>query len=208
MVQEMTSGTQGERATPWIAVTEGTGRGKALLLGEEDKPYVIGRGSAVDLPLDDERVSRRQVSVVRRGRDVFVAGLAANGRASLGDNVLSRALEERWMPGTPLTVTQTVIRLFDPVHDLQQNLDPPGSHPRQFAPSLDSKRPSSPASAHSARLASGGVSEVQAPSPSLVLDRRRARSRWSSMDALVLILVAVTFAGSAAIVGRLFVPPM
>jgi hypothetical protein len=108
MVQEMTSGTQGERATPWIAVTSGPDSGKALLLSDEDKPYVIGRGSSVDLSLKDERVSRRQISVLRRGRDVFVAGLAQNHRASLGDQALAETLELRWLPGTPLTIAQSV----------------------------------------------------------------------------------------------------
>jgi pSer/pThr/pTyr-binding forkhead associated (FHA) protein len=203
MVQEMTSGTQGKRATPWIAVTSGPDAGKALLLGDEDKPYLIGRGSSVDLPLEDERVSRRHLSIVRRGRDVFIAGLAQNHRASLGDQALVEALELRWLPGTPLTIAQSVFGLFDPSHELKEKLAPTPVGSRAVTEHSGAKRTSAPIATVPGSAASpSGLPAPSSPS----LERTPARRPWSSMDTTIVIIASIAIASAAAILVWLFVP--
>jgi len=199
MVQEMTSGTQGERATPWIAVTSGPDSGKALLLSDEDKPYLIGRGSSVDLSLEDERVSRRQLSVVRRGRDVFVVGLAQNHRTSLGNRALAEAVELRWLPGTPLTIAQSVFGLFDSSYELQEKLAPTPAPARGVEEHSDVKRTSSP-------IAGVPVSADSQREPSPGVVARSARRAWSSMDTMIVIIASIAIVGTAAILVWLFVP--
>ena len=201
MVQEMTSGTQGDRATPWIAVTSGPDSGKALLLSDEDKPYLIGRGSSVDLSLEDERVSRRQLSVVRRGREVVVAGLAQNHRASLGDQALAETDEVRWLPGTPLTIAQSLFGLFDPSYELQEKLAPTPVRSRAVAEHSDAKRTSAPTASASVSAESKGESPLSSG-----VDPRSARRSWSSMDTTIVIIASIAIAGAAAILVWLFVP--
>jgi pSer/pThr/pTyr-binding forkhead associated (FHA) protein len=193
MVNDMTSGTNGDRATPWIAVIAGPDAGKALLLSEEDKPYFIGRGSSVDLALEDERVSRRQLSVSRRGREVFIRSLARNDRASLEDQALAEDVALRWMPGTSLKIARSALGLFDPVHELERKLDPTGQRARITPPNITAVAPSAP------------IAPLPSPSaaPAEVLPVRR---RWSAMDASIVIIASLAIAGGVAILIWLIVP--
>jgi pSer/pThr/pTyr-binding forkhead associated (FHA) protein len=193
VVREMTSGTQGERATPWIATTSGPDAGKALLLGDEEKPYVVGRGSSADLALEDDRVSRRQLQIVRRGGEVFVVALTNNRRAWLGDQALIDGVEQRWLPGAPLTVAESVLGLFDPRHELQQKLDSTGTRPSLVTGHIDVKPTSAP------------IAPLPTPSAAPI-EPRPARHLWSTMDTTVVIIASVAIASAAAILLWLFAP--
>jgi hypothetical protein len=129
---------------------------------------------------------------MRRGKDVFVAGLAPNHRASLGEQTLADTIERRWLPGTPLTIAQSVVSLFDPSYELQRQLDWTGNQ-TQLAPAQTNVQP---ASAPIAALPDS--SPIPEPGP--------ARRLWTSMDTTIVVIASVAIAGAAAILIWLFAP--
>src|SRR6202046_5659187 len=77
--------------TPFLRIEEG---GEVIALRGE--VTTVGRGSGVDIRLDDPSVSRLHAELVRRGPYVYVAdlGLSRNGTRVNGRPVARRVLDE------------------------------------------------------------------------------------------------------------------
>lgn len=74
---------QGELGGPHIVVTQGPDRGKMLPLEDPGRTYVMGRGSDVDMILEESDASRRHVQIVRRADQLVVRDLGSKNGAEL-----------------------------------------------------------------------------------------------------------------------------
>lgn len=95
---------QGEDGRPRLSVKEGPDCGKQWILEEAGRRYVMGRARDVDFVLDDPNASRRQLSIVRRGDQVFVQDLSSKVPILLGDKELGPG-ESVWKPEQILRVS-------------------------------------------------------------------------------------------------------
>jgi pSer/pThr/pTyr-binding forkhead associated (FHA) protein len=96
---------------PRVRVVEGTTFGDELLLKEEGREYVVGRGAKCDLVLDDREVSREHIKVVRRGYVVHIVDLSSTRGSWLGrSNVYTGATVE-WTRPRMLRIGSTVLSL-------------------------------------------------------------------------------------------------
>jgi hypothetical protein len=96
---------------PRVRVVEGTTFGDELLLKEEGREYVVGRGAKCDLVLDDREVSREHIKLVRRGYTVHIVDLSSTRGSWLGrSNVYTGATVE-WTRPRMLRIGSTVLSL-------------------------------------------------------------------------------------------------
>jgi FHA domain len=164
-------------------IVEGPGAGRRIPLGDS---LVIGRGSGVDVSLDDSRVSARHARIALEG----CGDPASNGESGVmvedlgssnGTFVNGMAVGgPTWLAmGDELLVGVTVLTLrgaaATDAHETSTYREPPG--PRQGVPELEGT------------VRSGGLAELQR-----LLDvnvKRRARSAPPAVLALVLVIVSL-----------------
>ncbi len=82
-------GARGEQVHPCIEIVEGPAGVDPLVLGEPDREYLVGRGSDLDLTLDDPELARRHISVVRTGSGCQVRDLGSGHGSRLDDELLT-----------------------------------------------------------------------------------------------------------------------
>jgi pSer/pThr/pTyr-binding forkhead associated (FHA) protein len=195
----------GDDVSPRVHVLEGPDRGRVLLLEEEGRTYVAGRGETSDFALDDMDASRDHVQFVRRASAVLVRDLGSKNGASLGEARLAPDRDTHWRSPTMLRVGQNVMALEEPIAEALAELEaaPDEALPETGAP------PPPPASyvTGAERIASAGqagsgsaaapVAEPPSPSPRRRSDKPRRRS-WSGADLAVVIAAMSIIALSAA----------
>jgi pSer/pThr/pTyr-binding forkhead associated (FHA) protein len=96
---------------PRIRVVEGKNFGDELVLGEENRQYVIGRSPNADLVLEDREVSREHIKVVRRGLDVFIFDAASTRGSWLGRSAVYQGSRIEWQRPRMLKLGATVLAL-------------------------------------------------------------------------------------------------
>jgi predicted component of type VI protein secretion system len=96
---------------PRVRVVEGTTFGDELLLKEEGREYVIGRGPKCDLVLDDREVSREHVKLVRRGFTIHIQDLSSTRGSWLGRAAVYTGATVEWTRPRMLRVGATVLSL-------------------------------------------------------------------------------------------------
>lgn len=106
---------QGEAAGARVWVRKGPDPKAELLIGPDDRAYIVGRGAGVDLPLDDPDLSRRQVSIARRGAELVVRDLGSKNGSFLDGARIDPKKDVPWPPGVALTLGQTELVYEDPV---------------------------------------------------------------------------------------------
>lgn len=99
------------RIAPRIRVVEGANFGAELVLGAENKEYVIGRSPKADLVLEDREVSREHVKLVRRGNSIFLFDAASTRGSWLGRTSVYQATRVEWQRPRMLKVGATVLSL-------------------------------------------------------------------------------------------------
>ncbi len=182
----------GDDTTPSVSVVEGPDMGLSLALAEEGHVYLIGRGEACSLALQDPDASREHVQVVRRGGTVLVQDLGGKNRAALGESWLALDRAVVWRRPAMLRVGRSVLALAEPVADALAELE--GSDDEALPE--DGAPPPPPPSG----LA--GVSHREAPiaEPLAAVPPRTARNRtgWSATDVAVAATAVAVIALSAA----------
>jgi hypothetical protein len=189
----------GDDATPSISVVEGPDMGISLALAEEGRVYVIGRGEACSLALQDPDASREHVQVVRRGGAVLAQDLGGKNRAALGEAWLAQDRAVVWRRPAMLRVGRSVLALAEPVADALAELEgsddealPEGAAPPSPPPSFGA-----PPASGLAGAAHGDAPLVEPPSP--VPPRRiQDRTGWSATDVAVASTAILVIALSAA----------
>jgi pSer/pThr/pTyr-binding forkhead associated (FHA) protein len=106
---------QGKPTVPTVSVVEGADLGAGLLLREEGRVYVVGRGEHCDLPLADVDASREHLHIVRRGATVLVRDLRSKNGSTLGEQPIPTSRDAPWRSSAMLRVGATVLALDEPV---------------------------------------------------------------------------------------------
>ena len=96
---------------PRVRVVEGSNFGDELLMKEEGRPYLIGRGPNCDLVVEDREVSREHVKVMRKGYQVFVQDLSSTRGSWLGRAAVYTGATVEWERPRMLRVGATVLSL-------------------------------------------------------------------------------------------------
>lgn len=96
---------------PRVRVVEGTTFGDELVLTDEGREYVIGRGPKCDLVLDDREVSREHVKIKRQGYSIYVHDLGSTRGSWLGRAAVYTGATVEWARPRMLRVGATVLSL-------------------------------------------------------------------------------------------------
>jgi hypothetical protein len=140
---------------PRVRVVEGSTFGDELLMKEEGREYVIGRGPKCDLVLDDREVSREHVRVMRKGYNVYLKDLGSTRGSWLGRSAVYTGSTVEWMRPRMLRVGATVLSL-----ELPEAI-------RKAAPGAQASAPmTSPP-----RSRKSGAPQPLSPAPGLVMPR-------------------------------------
>ncbi len=136
---------------PRVRVVEGTTFGDELVLTEEGREYVIGRGPKCDLVLDDREVSREHVKIKRQGYSIYVHDLGSTRGSWLGRAAVYTGATVEWARPRMLRVGATVLSLDLPEAVRRSAPGAQASAPMTLPPrsrvkaGLPSTPPSSPA---------------------------------------------------------------
>ncbi len=109
---------------PRVRVVEGQSFGEELVLKEEAKEYVVGRGPQCDLVLEDREVSREHVRLIRRGYTVFIKDLGSTRGSWLGRSSVYTGTTIEWTRPRMLRLGQTVLSLELP-DEIRRTAPPP-----------------------------------------------------------------------------------
>ena len=94
-----------------VRVVEGSNFGDELLLKDEHREYVIGRGPSCDLVIEDREVSREHVKVVRRGYNIFVQDQSSTRGSWLGRSAVYTGATVEWARPRMMRLGATVLSL-------------------------------------------------------------------------------------------------
>jgi len=126
---------QGDPATARVFVQSGPDKNTELLLDQNERPRVIGRGSDIDLTLDDARLSRKQVELRRRGTDVLVRDLGSKNGSFLNGQRLESGKDVPWPAGAVLAIGASELCYEDPLRSALLQLEAaPDEHMRAEDP--------------------------------------------------------------------------
>lgn len=96
---------------PRVRVVEGSNFGDELLLTDDGREYVVGRGPSCDLVLEDREVSREHVKLMRRGFAVHIRDLSSTRGSWLGRAAVYTGASAEWSRPRMLRVGATVLSL-------------------------------------------------------------------------------------------------
>ncbi|WP_394824219.1 FHA domain-containing protein [Pendulispora albinea] len=113
----------GDSTVAKIVVVEGRSSGAFLHLEEEGRLYIVGRGDACDLTLDERDASREHLQIVRRGSVVLVRDLDSKNGVFIGEIPLERDRDMVWKSSSMVRVGTTVLALHEPVADALADLE-------------------------------------------------------------------------------------
>jgi hypothetical protein len=142
-------GAPARMAAPRVRVVEGSPFGDELVLTDEGREYLIGRGPKCDLVLDDREVSREHVKVMRKGYSVYVQDLSSTRGSWLGRSTVYTGATVEWSRPRMLRVGATVLSL-----ELPEEV-------RRAAPGAQASAPMTPPP----RRKGLGASQAKTPSP-------------------------------------------
>jgi pSer/pThr/pTyr-binding forkhead associated (FHA) protein len=94
----------GDDISPRIDIVEGPDRGRILVLEEEGRAYVAGRGEECDFLLDDMDGSREHIQLIHRTGGVFARDLGSKNGAWLGESPVPRERDVVWRSPTMLRI--------------------------------------------------------------------------------------------------------
>lgn len=104
-------GSVAKMVAPKVRVVEGSNFGDELLMKDEGREYVIGRGPKCDLVLEDREVSREHVKLMRKGYAVYVQDLSSTRGSWLGRSAVYTGSTVEWSRPRMLRVGATVLSL-------------------------------------------------------------------------------------------------
>jgi pSer/pThr/pTyr-binding forkhead associated (FHA) protein len=146
---------------PRVRVVEGATFGDELVLTEEGREYVIGRGASCDLVLDDREVSREHVKLKRKGYAIYVQDLSSTRGSWLGRAAVYTGATVEWARPRMLRVGATVLSL-----DLPEAVRRSSPGAQASAPMTPPPRSRTRAGLPAATPSSGAVSQRgTAPTP-------------------------------------------
>jgi pSer/pThr/pTyr-binding forkhead associated (FHA) protein len=191
----------GDDVSPRVRIVEGPDRGRVLVLAENGRAYVAGRGEECDFVLDDPDASREHVQMVPRAGSVLVRDLASKNGVWLGESGIPRERDVVWRGPTMLRVGQNVMAIEEPAALVLAELEssPDEALPSEGAPPLPpgSAVLSTAAPVDAAHSAAGPLAEPPSRSRS-PFTSKRSRGAWSGADVAVVIVALSIILLSAA----------
>jgi pSer/pThr/pTyr-binding forkhead associated (FHA) protein len=194
----------GDDVSPRVRVVEGPDRGRVLVLVEEGRAYVAGRGEECEFTLDDVDASRRHAQIVRRTGSVLVRDLGSKNGVWLGESSLPHERDVVWRGPTMLRIGQNVMAIEEPVAEVLAELEsaPDEALPGDGAPPPPpavAAAPSAPLGTEdpAARGAGGPLVQRVASGHRTPVPRSGRRS-WSGADLAVVVAAVSITALSAA----------
>lgn len=197
----------GDDGSPRVRVVEGPDEGVELVLADEGRAYVIGRGDTCDLPLADRDASREHVQIVRRGSSVLVRDRESKNGSALDGAMLPTDRDVVWRSTQTLALASTALVLEEPAAQALKSIEeaadellpeaeippPPLSSAAGSAsvppPKPESVHPPAPASASMPALAA-----PEAPKPSVAPKKKRVVATADAgivVAAIVILLLSL-----------------
>jgi pSer/pThr/pTyr-binding forkhead associated (FHA) protein len=192
----------GEDGSPRVRVAEGPDEGAELVLAEEGRVYVVGRGDTCDLALADRDASREHVQIVKRGSVVLVRDRGSKNGATLEGAAVPSDRDVPWRAKQVLALANTAIVLEEPAALALRSIEDADDEPLAEAEVPPPPAASAPASSSRAPTRDGGASvmPVAETSPKPV-ERVRPRRRIAAADAGIvvaaLVILLLSLAGLA-----------
>jgi pSer/pThr/pTyr-binding forkhead associated (FHA) protein len=106
LVQEALEQLGDEHAGPCVRFVRGPDEGKILSLPTVGAPYILGRGTDVDLMLEEPDASRRHLQLMRRAEQLLVRDLGSKNGTFLAGQRLPIGRDQPWRPGEELRLGQ------------------------------------------------------------------------------------------------------
>ena len=113
LVAEMLQAGGGDTSAR-VEVKGGPDDGASVRLAQEGRHYIVGRGEACDLMLNDPDCSREHVIFLRKGTHTFVVDLGSKNGCYLGSQRLPSHVETRVSSGRLLQVGRSVLIVEEP----------------------------------------------------------------------------------------------
>ncbi|MBI5533005.1 MAG: FHA domain-containing protein [Deltaproteobacteria bacterium] len=201
---------QGETARPRLVGIEGPDEGKELDLSEPMRPYVLGRGRDVDLPIDVSDASRRHAQVVRRGDTLLVRDLGSKNGTHIEAGPVPVDRDATLRVGDVLRIgpdafvfefgaieaLKELEHASDEPLDASQPVEPPDPPPGDTPPP-----PSAPAPKVDEIFPDPNEPQDEAPPPAAIARSHRSKQKkgggWSRTDVAVGLLALVVLGLSA-----------
>ena len=190
--------SSGKDIHPSVRVVEGADLGATLVLSEDAREYVLGRGEGCDVCLADADASREHAVVVRRGRAVLLRDLGSRNGVTLGGAVLEPGREFVWRSTVVASVGRTVLALEEPVLEALSNIE---DRPDEVLPKPpDPPPPPPPATPTPTQHSEAAQSSVQSSGSSAPIAKvesgpaatpRQARAGWTLADLAVMLAALV-----------------
>jgi pSer/pThr/pTyr-binding forkhead associated (FHA) protein len=174
----------GEELTMKVRVLEGQDQGAVLVLGEEGRPYLVGRAKHCDLALTDQDTSREHVRLAVAGGVVTVTDLGAKNGTWIGE---TRAPSDRgvpWRPASMIKIGRTVLALEEPIGDALARIENAPDQP--LSPDLVPEAPPSQSASTSRPFVAEVAPPMQAPAAATASKASPSAPRWSASDRLVM----------------------
>lgn len=195
----------GDNVHPRVRVVEGRDLGAELVLAEEGRAYLAGRGEHCDLPLADADASREHVRFVRRGSTVLVRDRGSTNGAFLGPERLPQDRDVTWPRSAMLRVGATVLALEEPVALALEELEaapdepmPAEEPPPPPPPSSRVATEAAPPSAGPVSAKAGGAAPIADVGTLTTKAPAKRKPLLSSTDVAVVIAALVVLGLSVA----------
>lgn len=193
----------GDDGSPRVRVVEGPDEGGELVLSEEGRVYVIGRGDDCELALADVDASREHVQVVRRGSVVLVRDRGSKNGAALDGAELPSERDVPWRSAQSLSLASTTLVLEEPAAAALRSIEDAPDEPLVETDVPPPPSPSLGATAAPARRADatapGSVAPkpASAPLPEPIQPRRRVAAADASIVVAAIVILLLSLAGLA-----------
>ncbi|CAN5318987.1 hypothetical protein BH09MYX1_BH09MYX1_04900 [soil metagenome] len=197
-------GAIGADVTPKVVIVEGPDICASLLLSEEGRVYLVGRGEKCDLLLADADASREHAQLVRRGTTVLIRDLGSKNPVLLGEQGLTKGRDVPWKSSVVARVGASVLALEEPVAIALAELEAAPEEPVPAAdippaPMSQKEMAAPPAPPPSARGAEAPIANVSAAmAGSTTVPVRKKTTRVSQTDVFIAVAAIVVLALSIA----------
>lgn len=194
----------GDDGSPRVRVIEGPDEGAEVVLSEEGRVYVIGRGDNCELALADVDASREHVQVVRRGSVVLVRDRGSKNGAALDGAELPSERDVPWRSAQALTLASTTLVLEEPAAAALRSIEDAPDEPLVEAdvppppsPSLGSIPSTAPRRADSTPPGSAPPKPASTTPPKPIQPRRRVAAADATIVVAAIVILLLSLAGLA-----------
>ncbi len=189
----------GDDGSPRVRVVDGPDVGAEIVLSEEGRVYVIGRGDNCELALADVDASREHVQVVRRGSVVLVRDRGSKNGAALDGAELPSERDVPWRSAQSLSLASTTLVLEEPAAAALRSIEDAPDEPLVEADVPPPPSPSLGSLRRADSTAPGSVApkSASAAPPKRIQPRRRIAAADATIVVAAIVILLLSLAGLA-----------